>query len=78
MRSDLISRAIKKLSGAELQLPRECLDHAMTKPHRDVAELLPVLIEGHHHIGEGTARRVKAAIRNLSSEDLSWLADKHR
>ena len=47
----------------------------MTKPHRDVAELLPVLIEGHHHIGEGTARRVKAAIRNLSSEDLSWLAD---
>jgi hypothetical protein len=75
IRRHLIDRAVKKLTDVELQRLGESLDHAMSKPHYDIAELIPILVDGHHQIDSPSGRRIKSAIRELSSTELAWLAD---
>jgi len=74
-RREAIKRAMKKLTPSEAKHLGQSLDHALTKPHRDISGLIITLIDGHHQINLIEAGRIKAAIKGLSSEELEWLAE---
>ena len=70
------SRAFaKRLTSHELRRLAECLDHALTKPHLELTELVPTLVRGHHQISDRKTARILAAIRDLREEELAWLCD---
>jgi len=75
VRPEAISRAVNRLTREELKRLRESLDHAMTKPHRHLAELIPTLIRGHHQISDRQAERINAAIKRLTSDELEYLVE---
>ena len=66
---------LRKLCSADLKHLVECIEHAFTKPHYRLTELVPILVNGHHRIKAGSRRRIKAAIARFSDEDLTWVAE---
>ena len=75
MRRSLIDRAIKRLAPEELRRMVESINHGLGKPDYDLADLLPILIDGHHHIPHEDKQHIKSVIRELTTEELTWIAD---
>ena len=68
-------KLVERLRPTDLRHLAECIEHAYTKPHYELAELVPVLVQGHHHIDTDAASRIKAVIRDFSSAELAWVGE---
>jgi hypothetical protein len=72
---DKSDELVRRLTPMEVRHLAQCIEHAFTKPHYELTELVPILIDGHHHIGHESSVRIKVAIKRLSSEELTWIAE---
>jgi hypothetical protein len=66
---------LRRLPASDLKHLVECIEHAYTRPHYDLAELVPILVDGHHRIDDLSAKRIKAAIERFTEDDLTWVVD---
>lgn len=76
MKPDESRKLTKKFTGEELVRLSQCPEHRLTKLDKhELQTLLAVLIRGHHHLPEASARRLISATRQLSERDLLWLSE---